>query len=234
MLLYGVMKERLAKIYDQIAVACQKCGRDPKEVVLIGVTKYTDLTKVQQAIDAGLAHIAENRVQDAQERFPLLKIVPGQVKKHLIGHLQTNKVKFAVELFDMIQSVDSLKLAAEIHKQAEKHNKIVDILIQVNCSNEDQKSGVDQAKALELIDQAADFKNVNVQGLMTMAALTDDEKKVRAAFAGLRYLRDQAKDVLARKGRGEMRWLSMGMSGDFPIAIEEGANMIRVGRAIFQ
>ncbi len=233
MLVYGLMKESLAKIYDQIAQACQKCGRDPKEVVLIGVTKYTDLAKVQQAIDAGLTHIAENRVQDAQERFPLLKFAPGQVTKHLIGHLQTNKAKLAVEIFDMIQSVDSLKLAQEIQKQAEKHNKIMDILIQVNCSGEEQKSGVEFEQALELIDQACDFKNINVQGLMTMAALTDDEKKVRAAFASLRTLRDQAKSVLARKGRGEMKWLSMGMSGDFPIAIEEGSNMVRVGRAIF-
>ncbi len=227
------MKERLDKIYQEIQKACQKCGRDPKEVVLIGVTKYTDLAKVQQAIDAGLDHIAENRVQDAQERFPLLKFAPGQVTKHLIGHLQTNKAKFAVPLFDMIQSVDSLKLAEEIQKQAEKHNKVMDILIQVNCSFEEQKSGIEQSQALELIDQASDFKNINVQGLMTMAALTDDEKKVRVAFASLRELRDQAQVLLAKKERGEMKWLSMGMSGDFPIAIEEGSNMVRVGRALF-
>ncbi len=228
------MKERLDKIYQEIQKACQKCGRDPKEVVLIGVTKYTDLAKVQQAIDAGLAHIAENRVQDAQERFPLLKFAPGQVTKHLIGHLQTNKAKFAVPLFDMIQSVDSLKLVEEIQKQAQKHNKVMDILIQVNCSFEEQKSGIEQSQALELIDQAADFKNINVQGLMTMAAFTDDEKKVRAAFASLRELRDQAQVLLAKKERGKMKWLSMGMSGDFPMAIEEGSNMVRVGRAIFQ
>lgn len=227
------MKERLDKIYQQIATACQKCGRDPHEVVLIGVTKYTDLNKVQQAIDAGLAHIAENRVQDAQERFPLLKWGPRQVTKHLIGHLQTNKAKFAVSLFDMIQSVDSLKLAQEIQKQAEKQEKVIDILIQVNCSQEEQKSGIDLAQALELVDQAADFKNINLQGLMTMAALTDDEKKVREAFASLRALGDRAKGLLAKKGRGQIKWLSMGMSGDFPIAIEEGANMVRVGRAIF-
>jgi hypothetical protein len=127
------MKERLDKIYQEIQKACQKCGRDPKEVVLIGVTKYTDLAKVQQAIDAGLAHIAENRVQDAQERFPLLKFAPGQVTKHLIGHLQTNKAKFAVPLFDMIQSVDSLKLVEEIQKQAQKHNKVMDIFQWERC-----------------------------------------------------------------------------------------------------
>ncbi len=228
------MKERLDKIYKEIQKACQKCGRDPKEVVLIGVTKYTDLAKVQQAIDAGLGHIAENRVQDAQERFSLLKFAPGQVTKHLIGHLQTNKAKFAVPLFDMIQSVDSLKLAEEIQKQAQKHNKVMDILIQVNCSLEEQKSGIEQSQALELIDQVADFNNINVQGLMTMAAFTDDEKKVRAAFASLRELRDQAQVLLAKKERGKMKWLSMGMSGDFPMAIEEGSNMVRVGRAIFQ
>lgn len=228
------MKQRLAKIYDQIVQACQKCGRDPKDVELIGVTKYTDLAKVQQAIDVGLTHIAENRVQDAQARFPALKIIPGQVTRHLIGHLQTNKVKLAVGLFDMIQSVDSLKIAQEIQKQANKQQKVMNVLIQVNCSDEEQKSGIAQDQALELVEQVADFKNIHVQGLMTMAALTDDEKKVRAAFAGLRNLRDQARVVLNKKGRGEMKWLSMGMSGDFPIAIEEGANMVRVGRALFE
>ncbi len=233
MLAYGIMKERLAKIYEQIAKACQKVNRDPKDVILIGVTKYTDLTKVQQAIDEGLTHIAENRVQDAQQRFPSLKMPAGQVTKHLIGHLQTNKVKFAVPLFDMIQSVDSFKIAEEIQKQAQKNKKEQDILIQVNCSQEEQKSGVELSQALELIEQLTAFKNIRLQGLMTMAALTDDEKKVRAAFACLRNLRDQAKAVLAQKGRGEMKYLSMGMSGDYPIAIEEGSNMVRVGRAIF-
>ena len=228
------MKERLARIHEQISKACQKTGRDPHDVVLIGVTKYTDLAKVQIAIDAGLTHIAENRVQDAQNRFPQLKFGQGHVTKHLIGHLQTNKVKVAVPLFDLIQSVDSLKLAQEIQKHAEKSGKIFDILIQVNCSNEEQKSGVEYAQALELIDQAADLKNINVQGLMTMAALTTDEKKVREAFASLRDLRDQAKSLLAKKGRGEMKYLSMGMSGDFAIAIEEGSNMVRIGRAIFE
>lgn len=228
------MKERLARIHEQISRACQKAGRNPQEVVLIGVTKYTDLPKVQLAIDAGLTHIAENRVQDAQGRFPQLKFTPGQVTKHLIGHLQTNKVKVAVSLFDLIQSVDSLKLAQEIQKQAEKLGKHFDILIQVNCSNEEQKSGVEFDQALELIDQSADLKNINVQGLMTMAALTTDEKKVREAFASLRSLRDQAKSLLAKKGRGQMKYLSMGMSGDFAIAIEEGSNMVRIGRAIFE
>ncbi len=227
------MKQRLDKIYQQIAKACQVSGRDPKEIILIGVTKYTDLAKVQQAIDAGLTHIAENRVQDAQERFPALKFASGQVTKHLIGHLQTNKVKFAVPLFDMIQSVDSLKLAQEIDKQAQKHNKTMDILLQVNCSAEEQKSGVDISQALELVAQVADLPNVNIKGLMTMAAFTDDEKKVRTAFASLRDLRDQAKNLLANKGRGQMQYLSMGMSSDFAIAIEEGSNMVRVGRAIF-
>ena len=227
------MKERLEKIYDQIAKACQKSGRDPKEVTLIGVTKYTDLAKVQQAIDAGLTNIAENRVQDAQERFPILKMAPGQVTKHLIGHLQSNKAKFAVPLFDMIQSVDSLKLAEEIQKQAEKNTKTMDVLIQVNCSNEEQKSGVELAQALELIDQVSALKNINIKGLMTMAALTTDEKAVREAFSSLRNLSGEVKNLLAKKGRGEMKYLSMGMSQDFPIAIEEGSNMVRVGRAIF-
>lgn len=228
------VRERLAAIHERIAKACQRAGRDPAEVVLIGVTKYTDLAKVQAALDAGLTHIAENRVQDAQDRFPQLKAQPGQVTKHLIGHLQTNKVKFAVPLFDMIQSVDSLKLGAEIQKHAEKDGKVMNILVQVNCSGEAQKSGVAQSEALQLIDQLSALPNVLVKGLMTMAEFTDDQQKVRAAFRSLRQLRDQAKEVLAKKGRGEMKYLSMGMSQDFEIAIEEGSNMVRIGSAIFK
>ncbi len=228
------MKERLDLIREKIAKACQKVGRDPSSVVLIGVTKYTDLAKVQAALDAGLKDIAENRVQDAQERFPQLKFNQVPVTKHLIGHLQSNKAKIAVPIFDMIQSVDSLKLAEEIQKQAEKHNRTMDILIQVNCSDEEQKSGVEKEQALELIDQVAGLKNIHVKGLMTMAALTDDEKKVREAFASLRRVRDDAEKMLAKKGRGEMKYLSMGMSQDFELAIEEGSNMVRVGSAIFK
>ena len=227
------MKVRLARIHEQIAKICQRIGRDPSEIVLIGVTKYSDAGKVQAATDAGLSNIAESRIQDAQNKFPLLQLRPGQVTKHLIGHLQTNKVKIALSLFDLIQSVDSLRLAEEIQKQAEKLGRDVDILIQVNCSGEAQKSGVEKDAALELISRAADLRNINVKGLMTMAALTDDEKKVREAFRNLRVLHDQAKDVLAKKGRGEMKWLSMGMSQDFEIALEEGANMLRIGRALF-
>lgn len=228
------MKERLNRIYAQIGEACRKVGRDPQEVTLIGVTKYTDLEKVQAALDAGLKDIAENRVQDAQNRFPQLKLAPGEVRKHLIGHLQSNKAKDAVELFDMIQSVDSEKLARELQKHAERNGRVVDILIQINCSGEEQKSGIPVSAALDVIGRIAEFKNLNIQGLMTMAELTEDKEKVRAAFRTLRELRDQAKNVLAQKGRGEMKYLSMGMSQDFEIAIEEGSNMVRVGSAIFK
>lgn len=233
MLAYVVMKERIAKIREQIAQICKKCGRDPAQITLIGVTKYTDNAKVQAALDAGLTDIAENRVQDAQDKFAQLRIPPGQVTKHLIGHLQTNKAKDAVKIFDMIQSVDSEKLAAELQKQAAKIPKSLDILIQVNCSLEAQKSGMPLTGALEAIGRVAQFPNLNVKGLMTMAELTDDKEKVRQAFRRLRSLRDQAQGLLAAQGRGAMTHLSMGMSGDYDIAIEEGSTMVRIGRALF-
>ena len=226
------MKERLARIYDNIAGICRRVGRDPAEITLVGVTKYSESARIQEALDCGLAHIGENRVQDAQQKFSLLKF-PAGVTKHLLGHLQTNKVKVAVGLFDLFQSVDSLRLAEEIEKQAAKLNRTVDILIQVNCSGEEQKSGASKPEALDLMDRVADLEHVRIKGLMTMAPLTEDKTLVRQAFRDLRLIRDQAVPLLKRKGRGEMKYLSMGMSQDYEIALEEGATMLRIGSAIF-
>lgn len=227
------MKERLARIYDNIADICRRVGRDPAEVTLVGVTKYSEPSQIQEALDCGLAHIGENRVQDAQQKFPLLKFPATGVTKHLLGHLQTNKVKAAVGLFDIFQSVDSLRLAEEIEKQAAKLNRTVDVLIQVNCSGEEQKSGASKPEALDLMDRVADLEHVRIKGLMTMAPLTEDKILVRQAFRDLRLIRDQAVPLLRKKGRGEMKYLSMGMSQDYEIALEEGATMLRIGSAIF-
>ena len=158
----------------------------------------------------------------------------NSLKRHLIGHLQTNKLKDALKIFDLIQSVDSLKLAEEIEKQAEKLNRRVDILLQVNIAKEEQKFGAEKNETLELVGKIVQLKNIQILGLMTMAPLSEDERIVRECFKGLRELRDQARRDFWGNSHLEMKYLSMGMSGDFKIAIEEGSNMVRIGSAIFR
>ena len=137
-----MIKDNIATIRGQIASVCRKIGRNPEEITLVGVTKYSDLSKIKEAVLAGLADIGENKIQDAKEKFAQLKFDQNKVTKHMLGHLQTNKVKTALEIFDVIQSVDSLRLGEEIQKQAVKLNKIIDVLIEVNTSDEEQKYGV--------------------------------------------------------------------------------------------
>ncbi|MBF0531474.1 MAG: YggS family pyridoxal phosphate-dependent enzyme [Candidatus Omnitrophica bacterium] len=228
-----MIKDNLFKIQQAIGETCRKIGRDPGEIVVVGASKYTDAVGIRDAIAAGLTDIGENRVQDSKEKFAALGGDVARVKKHMIGHLQTNKAKIAVELFDMIQSVDSMKLAEEIDKHAARLGKVMGILVQVNESAEEQKSGVDPAAASDLIGQISGLKNIRVQGLMTMAALTDNVNAVRQSFRQLRELRDRISAQFRDRPSVTMKYLSMGMSADHLIAIEEGANMVRVGRALF-
>ncbi|MDP8211821.1 MAG: YggS family pyridoxal phosphate-dependent enzyme [Candidatus Zapsychrus exili] len=224
----------IINIRKEIASVCEASSRDPKDITLVGVTKYVELNKVKEAIEYGIEHIGENRVQDAREKFEELDSSGFEVIKHMIGHLQTNKVKSAVEIFDLIQSVDSLKLALEIDKCARAVNRRVDILIQINISGEEQKFGTDKEVGLELIDHILKLENVRVLGLMTMAPFTEDVAIIRNCFKGLRLFRNQINQKFQGNRNIEMRYLSMGMSSDFKIAIEEGANMIRIGGALFQ
>jgi len=226
-----MIKDNLAHILENVASICARIKRDPSEITLIGVTKYSPVDQINEAIEAGLAYVGENRVQDAEQKFPLLK--PGVIK-HMIGHLQSNKVKLAVELFDLIESVDSLKLAQEIDKQAAQRNKVMDVLIQVNVSGEEQKFGVEKTGALQLIEAISKLNSIRVLGLMTMAPLTDNTNIIRKCFKDLKDLLDQIKDNMPDLDNVQMKYLSMGMSSDYEIALEEGANMIRIGSAIFK
>ena len=228
-----MIKHKVHQVLSDIKAAAKAAGRDPEDVVLVGVTKFAPLDAIQEAIDAGIMHIAENRVQEAEKKFPSLLANNPQVRSHIIGHLQTNKAKDAIKVCSMVQSVDSLKLAQEIEKQAAKLEKTADILVQFNTAREEQKFGADQTEGLTLIEEAGKLNNVKILGLMTIAPLTEDQNIIRDCFSQLRALKDHA--VIKFKGHKNiaMQFLSMGMSGDYVTALEEGANMLRIGRAIF-
>jgi len=228
-----MISSNLRRVREEIEAICRRIGRNAEEVTLIGVTKYAEAERIQEAIQAGLKHVGENKVQEAKRKFPLLEQLHMPVTRHMIGHLQTNKVKQALEVFDMIQSVDSLHLAQAISKQAEKSNRTADILVQVNTSGEEQKFGMAPSSVDKLLEDAFYLRNIRILGLMTMAPLTQDTGMIRRCFRDLKVL----SDTMDKKWIGSsitMKHLSMGMSDDYPIALEEGANMLRIGRAIFQ
>jgi hypothetical protein len=229
-----MIQDRISQLQSDISLTCARLGRNPEEIALVGVTKFAGEDKISQALDAGLINVGENKVQEAQRKYPALKSKYPDVKLHMIGHLQTNKVKAALEIFDVIQSVDSLKLAQAIQIQAERLNHDVDIFVQVNTSGEEQKFGMTPDEALTLIGQIAELNRSRIKGLMTMAPFIDDEVVIRDCFRTLKIIFDQAKERFVGHPRVDMKHLSMGMTDDYQIAIEEGSNMVRIGRKIFQ
>lgn len=229
-----MIKDNLTRLRQEITAASRASGRGFEEITLVGVTKFVSLEDIQEAINAGLTDIAENRVQEAQKKFPpLLAANPG-IKRHLIGHLQSNKAKDAVAVCDLIQSVDSIKLAQEIEKQAVKINRDIEVLLQFNTAEEPQKSGARTADALSLVEAAGKLTKVKVVGLMAMAPFTEDKGVIRKAFADLRGIRELIVKNCSGHPSVQMKHLSMGMSSDYKIAIEEGSTMIRVGSALFK
>ncbi len=194
----------------------------PNASRLIAVTKNRSVKEIKTILAKGVTEIGENRVQEAQTKFPEL---PTGVTKHFIGRLQTNKVRDAVKLFEMIQSVDSLRLAQTIERECAKLGKTMPVLIQVNTSGEAQKGGCAPEEAPELVRAAKELPHLRIEGLMTVAVESEDKEKVRQCFRVLKALFD---------GIGGLKWLSMGMSGDYEIALEEGANMLRIGRKLFE
>ena len=220
--------KRLKDIKHRITKSAIKCDRDPKSVRLVAVSKMVPASRVKEAIDAGADILGENYVQETRTKFNELVSCP--VSWHFIGHLQTNKAKYAVRLFDLIHSVDSLKLAIELDKQARKINKVQDVLIQINIGKEASKSGADAEIVSSLIKDVSYLENLSVKGLMIMPPFFNDPEKVRPYFSDLRNLRDQIHHIL--KGV-DLHELSMGLSNDFEVAIEEGATFVRIGTAIF-
>ena len=228
-----MIQANILSIKEHIASICQRLGRDAEDIVFVGVTKYADAAKLQEVVASGVTDIGENRVQEAKVKFEALKDLKG-IRKHLIGHLQTNKVKEAVQLFDLIQSADSLKVIKEIDKQSAKLNKITDILMEVNISGEKQKYGFSSEDVIPLIKEVSHYKYIRVLGLMTMAPFVEDKNIIRACFCGLKNLFEEVKQECGNMANVEMKYLSMGMTADYEIALEEGSNMIRIGRAMYK
>ena len=220
--------DNLKIIMDRIAVAARRAGRDPSSVKLVTVTKTVSTEQIREAIAAGAVVLGENRVQEAKEKIEALGPIASW---HLIGRLQTNKAKYAVRLFSLIHSVDTMDLAREIDKQAAKSGKVQDLLIEVNIAGEASKSGVPVVEAVDLVRAAAKFKHISVKGLMAMPPYSEDPEDSRQYFKRLREL---SGSIASENIPGvSMHELSMGMSGDFEVAVEEGATMGRVGTAIF-
>ncbi|MCE0522389.1 MAG: YggS family pyridoxal phosphate-dependent enzyme [Methylacidiphilales bacterium] len=216
---------RLAKVQDAIAIAAKNAGRDPAEIELLAVSKTQPAEVIQEAIRAGITRFGENKVQEARGKIEML----GRGTWHLIGHLQSNKVKDAVRLFDSIESVDRADLAGEINHRAEAFGKIQNVLLQVNIAGESTKFGCAPEAARALAEAMNALPCLCLQGLMTIAPYSPEPEKSRPHFAGLRRLRDQIE-----AGTGlRLPVLSMGMSGDFAVAIEEGSTCVRIGTALF-
>ncbi len=224
-----LLKQRLEQVRERIRSAAVACGRSPEEVRLVAVSKTKSAETVARGIAAGITDLGENYIQEAEKKIGTLS--DEDVSWHFIGHLQSNKAKLAVRLFDLIHTVDSGKLARELNKQAAAQGFVQKILIQVNIAGEAAKSGVSVEDTVGLITAVSTLKNLSIRGLMTMPPWFDDPEKARPYFSALRRL---ARDVDSRRiPEVRMTELSMGMSGDFETAVEEGATLVRIGTAIF-
>jgi pyridoxal phosphate enzyme (YggS family) len=225
----NTIAERLSAVRARIRAAATAAGRSVGEIRLVAASKTFPPPAVRDAVAAGVSDIGENYIQEARDKYAALPGLPATW--HFIGHLQTNKAKYAVRMFDLIHTVDSYRLALELDRCAQKINKIQAVLIQVNVAGEASKSGVTPEEALPLIRRAAELEHLAVRGLMTMPPYFNAPEKVRPFFAALRRLRDRiAAEQLEPIGLPE---LSMGMTGDFEAAIAEGATLVRIGTAIF-
>lgn len=223
-----LLKNNLEQVKANISAACKRSGRNIDDVTLIAVSKTKPLSDIEEIITYGTTEFGENKVQELVEKY---ENVSTQVNWHLIGHLQTNKVKYIVDKAKLIHSVDSLHLAKEIEKEAAKRNVIANVLIQVNIAHEDTKFGIDESEIFGLIDEIKDFKHIKVKGLMTIAPFVENPEENRVHFRNLYQL------LLDIKSKNidniDMSILSMGMTNDYEVAIEEGATMVRVGTGIF-
>jgi len=222
--------DTVSTIYKRITNAAMRAGRNPEEVKLIAVTKTVTVLQIKEAIDAGLRTFGENRVQEAKAKIEELSAgwTMPSVSWHLIGHLQKNKAKYSVRLFDLIHSLDSAELAEELNSQAEKIGRVQEVLLEVKLSPEETKHGVARAELLQFLKMAQALKHLRIRGLMTIPPFFEHPEEARPYFRKLRELRDEAGSA-----GHPLPELSMGMSNDFEVAIEEGATMVRIGTAIF-
>lgn len=225
---YGYISENIENIRKNIDAACKRSGRNPKDVLLLAVSKTVDVDRIKVAVDCGLNSLGENRVQEIMEKY---EPMGENVKWHLIGHLQTNKVKYIIDKVELIHSVESIKLAEEINKQAKKHNLVMDVLVEVNMADEESKFGVKPEETESFIRELALMDNIRVRGLMTVAPNVENGEENRVYFRNMKQL---LVDINAKNINNiNMDILSMGMTGDYETAVEEGATIVRVGTGIF-
>ena len=216
------------EVLENVKNACKKSGRNPEDVTLIAVSKTKPIPMLKEAYDAGARDFGENKVQEIRDKYPAL---PDDIKWHMIGHLQTNKVKYIVDKVCLIHSVDSLHLATEISRQAEKKGCKVDILIEVNMAEEESKFGLHKDEVISLVKEIALLPNIHIKGLMTIAPYVTNPEDNRKYF---KAIKDLSIDINNKNiDNVSMSVLSMGMTGDYEVAIEEGATMVRVGTGIF-
>lgn len=223
-----MIKENLEEVEARITKACERSGRERSEVTLISVSKTKPAEMLQEAYDAGSRDFGENKPQEIREKYPQL---PTDIRWHMIGHLQRNKIKYIIDKVCMIHSVDSIRLAEAIDEEAKKHGIVMPVLIEVNVAEEESKFGVHLDEVESLIRQISELSNIQVQGLMTIAPFTENAEDNRIYFRKLRNLYVDIKDK--NIDNVNMCNLSMGMTGDYEVAVEEGATMVRVGTGIF-
>ena len=223
-----MLKENLEEVEEKIAKACERAGRAREEVTLIAVSKTKPIEMLQEIYDEGIRDFGENKVQELTEKY---EVMPKDMKWHMIGHLQRNKVKYIVDKVALIHSVDSLRLAETIENEAAKHNVTVPILIEVNVAQEESKFGLKTEEVLSLVESVAALPHINIKGLMTIAPYVEDPEENRGIF---RQLKKLSVDIAAKNiNNVNMSVLSMGMTGDYQVAVQEGATMVRVGTGIF-
>ena len=223
-----MITENLNQVRKNIQEACEVSGRDPKEVTLIAVSKTKPVSMLLEAYNAGARVFGENKVQEIVDKYPQL---PEDIQWHMIGHLQRNKVKYIVDKVSMIHSVDSLRLAQTIEQEAAKHDVCVPILLEVNVAQEETKFGLKMEEVLPLVESVAEFPHIKIQGLMTIAPYVQNPEENRPVF---RQLKKLSVDIAAKNiNNVTMSVLSMGMTGDYQVAVQEGATMVRAGTAIF-
>jgi len=216
------------KVLDSIADATAKSRRAAGQVKLLAATKSQSIELIRAAVDAGVTLIGENYVREAAGKKPR---IGEAIEWHMIGHLQRNKVKAAVDLFDVFESLDNLPLARELDKEGQKRNKVIRVFVEVNLGGEESKTGVNESEAASLVQQVASLSHLRVEGFMSVPPYREDPEEVRPYFRKLRLLQEKLGEI--RSPRLELRELSMGMSHDYKVAIEEGASIVRIGTALF-
>ncbi len=226
-----MIAQNLAQIKQRVINSAKRSGRDPKEIKLICVTKSVGADKIRQALALGVTDIGENRVNDALSKFTDLGKESNDVKWHMIGHLQTNKIRKFLRVFNIMHSLDSLRLALELDKQAKEESKRIDCFVEVNVSGEEAKYGISPIDVLRLVKEVSLLSNLHIKGLMTIAPFSEVSEDARPYFKSLYALRDEL--LRADIPNTDIRELSMGMTQDFEVAIEEGATYVRIGTALF-